>query len=141
MQSDKHHVNLHCFVLSQAPQAPRARRFSEGSTISAKKDEEASSDEEDEPSHQDASQRGKPGDRKENTKVEDLFFSVTPFHPCFKQWVRVRSPIPPPSHVWLAPLTIGERGLNNSPCPSELWIWLVQLVSIKACQQCVPLWR
>ncbi|XP_016830371.1 protein transport protein Sec16B isoform X2 [Cricetulus griseus] len=53
---------------SQAPQAPRARRFSEGSTISAKKDEEASSDEEDEPSHQDASQRGKPGDRKENTK-------------------------------------------------------------------------
>ncbi|CAH6789344.1 protein transport protein Sec16B [Phodopus roborovskii] len=52
----------------QVPPAPRAQRFSEDSTISARKDEEASSDEADEPSHLDASQRGKPEDGKENAK-------------------------------------------------------------------------
>ncbi|KAL6087792.1 hypothetical protein STEG23_005159, partial [Scotinomys teguina] len=52
----------------QAPLAPEVRRFSEDSTISAKEDEGGSSDGADEPSHQDASQRGKPGDGKENTK-------------------------------------------------------------------------
>lgn len=67
-----------CFILSQAPLTPGARRFSEDSTVSAKEDEGGSSDGSDEPSHQDASQRGKPGDGKENTKVEDLFFSISP---------------------------------------------------------------
>ncbi|XP_076403883.1 protein transport protein Sec16B isoform X1 [Peromyscus maniculatus bairdii] len=52
----------------QAPLAPGPRRFSEDSTVSAKEDEGGSSDGSDEPSHQDASQRGKPGDGKENTK-------------------------------------------------------------------------
>lgn len=57
----------------------------------------------------------------------------------------VRSPGSPSLTSCLAALTVGERnksiGLNNSPFPSELWIWLVQLVSFKACQQCVHLWR
>ncbi|KAL1774915.1 transport protein Sec16B isoform X1 [Sigmodon hispidus] len=48
--------------------APIARRFSEESTVSAKEDEGRSSDGADEPPHQDASQRGKAGDEKENTK-------------------------------------------------------------------------
>lgn len=50
----------------QAPPALRARRFSEDSAMSAKEDEERSSDGEDKPSHQDASQRGKPGEGREN---------------------------------------------------------------------------
>lgn len=48
-------------------------------------------------------------------------------------------------HAWLAALTVAERnksaGLSNAPFPSELGIRLVQLVSIKACQQRVHLWR
>ncbi|XP_055480365.1 protein transport protein Sec16B isoform X2 [Psammomys obesus] len=52
----------------QAPPVPGAQRFSEDSTMSAKEDEERSSDGEDKPSHQDASQRGKPGEGKENSK-------------------------------------------------------------------------
>lgn len=48
-------------------------------------------------------------------------------------------------HAWLVALTAGERnkstGLNSSSFLSELGIRLVQLVSIKACQQCVHLWR
>ncbi|XP_021498294.1 protein transport protein Sec16B isoform X3 [Meriones unguiculatus] len=52
----------------QAPPTPGAQRFSEDSTKSAMEDEERSSDGEDKPSHQDASQRGKPGEGKENSK-------------------------------------------------------------------------
>ncbi|CAO2637365.1 Protein transport protein Sec16B [Lemmus lemmus] len=52
----------------QAPPAPRAQRFSEDSTVSAKEDEGGSLDGADEPSHQDTSQRGKPRDGKATTK-------------------------------------------------------------------------
>ncbi|KAM7336125.1 hypothetical protein ACRRTK_004618 [Alexandromys fortis] len=52
----------------QAPPAPRAQRFSEGSTVSAKEEEGGSSDGADESSHHDTSQRGKPGDGKAATK-------------------------------------------------------------------------
>lgn len=139
-------MNLRCFISSQAPPAPRARRFSEDSTVSAKEDEGGSSDGADEPSHQDASQRGKPGDGKAATKVEDLFFSVFPsFIPVSNSGSESKAPPPPTLMPGWTALTVGERkkssGLNNSPCPSELWIWLVQLVSIKACQQRIPLWR
>ncbi|KAM4860743.1 protein transport protein Sec16B [Thomomys bottae] len=51
----------------QALPAPRARRFSESSTVSAKENEE-SSDKADKKSSQNAAQREKPGDVKENTK-------------------------------------------------------------------------
>ncbi|KAH0514713.1 Protein transport protein Sec16B [Microtus ochrogaster] len=52
----------------QAPPAPRAQRFSEDSTVSAKEEEGGSSEGADEPSHHDISQRGKPGDGKTATK-------------------------------------------------------------------------
>ncbi|XP_031242187.1 protein transport protein Sec16B isoform X3 [Mastomys coucha] len=51
----------------QTPPAPRAPSFSEDSAISAKEDEEGSSDGADKPSHSDASQKRKLGDEK-NTK-------------------------------------------------------------------------
>lgn len=71
-------------VLSQTPLAPRDRSFSEDSAISAKEDEEGTSDGADKPPHPDASQKEKLRDGK-NTKVENLFSMFSPFHPCFKQ--------------------------------------------------------
>lgn len=54
------------------PAIPRSRNNSVSSTVSVKEDEEESSDEADDKPSQSPAQKEKPGDTKENTKVEGL---------------------------------------------------------------------
>lgn len=63
---------------------PRSRNNSQSSTVSVKEDEEESSDEADKKSSQSPAQKEKPGDGKENTRVEG--FVLWPLSPSQMVW-------------------------------------------------------
>lgn len=132
------------FLLLQVPLAPRARSSSETSTRLDKEAEKESSDEADGKSPPDTARKGKPADGKENSKVED-WICLRPF-----LWVlsalRSTARILGAGRCWVLGATTGPPGSRKPAAVcvlplAELRVRLVQLVSLEAHQECIPLRR